>query len=87
MKRGEEFITRKIGSEHVLVPIGETALKFSGLVVTTETGAFIWDHIEEVNSPEEMATLLTREYEVSFEEALADVAALFDHFKKAGWIE
>ena len=34
-----------------------------------------------------MASLLTQEFEVSYEEALADVTALFDNFKKAGWIE
>ena len=87
MKKREEFITRSIGGEYVLMPIGETALKFSGLVVATETGAFIWDHIEEVNSAEEMAKLMIEEYDVSYEEALADVTALFDNFRKAGWIE
>lgn len=87
MKKKEEFIIRTIGGECVLMPVGETALRFSGLVVATETGAFIWEHIEEVNSPEEMANLLIEEFEVSYEEALADVTVLFDNFQKAGWIE
>ena len=72
---------------HVLMPFGETAHRFSGMLLTTETGAFIWEHIEEVSSAEEMAGLLTQEFEVSYEEALADVTALFDNFRKAGWIE
>lgn len=87
MKKKENFISRSIMDQHVLMPFGETAHRFSGMILTTETGAFIWEHIEEVSSAEEMASLLTQEFEVSYEEALADVTALFDNFKKAGWIE
>lgn len=87
MKKLEQFISREVMGNHVLMPVGLTTQKFSGMILTTETGAFIWEHIEEVSSAEEMANLLTREFEVSYEEALADVTALFDNFKQAGWIE
>lgn len=87
MKKKESFISRSIMDQHVLMPFGETVNRFSGMIMTTETGAFIWEHIEEVGSAEEMASLLTQEFEVSYEEALADVTALFENFQKAGWIE
>ena len=87
MKKKEQFIVRTVMDHHVLMPFGETAHRLSGMLLTTETGAFIWEHIEEVDSAEEMANLLTEEFEVSYEEALADVTALFDNFKQAGWIE
>lgn len=87
MKKLEQFISREVMGNHVLMPVGLTTQKFSGMIMTTETGAFIWEHIEEVSSAEEMASLLTQEFEVSYEEALADVTALFDNFKQAGWIE
>ena len=87
MIKKEKFTVRKIADHHVMIPIGLTAHKLNGMIVTTETGAFIWEHIEEVNSPEEMANLLIEEFEVSYEEALADVTVLFDNFQKAGWIE
>lgn len=87
MKKKEQFIARKVMGNHVLMPFGETTHRFSGMIMATETGAFIWDHIEEVDSPEEMAELIVAEYEVSYEEALEDVKAIFDNFQKAGWIE
>ena len=87
MKKRENFISRTVMDHYVLMPFGETAHRFSGMIMTTETGAFIWEHIEEVSSAEEMAGLLTQEFEVSYEEALVDVTALFDNFKQAGWIE
>lgn len=87
MKKKEQFISRRVMKKDVLMPFGETAQKFSGMVITTETGAFIWNHIEDVNSPEEMARLLTEEYEVSFEVALSDATGVIDSLIKAGWIE
>ena len=87
MTKKERFIVRKIMDNFVLMPYGDTSHRFSGMIMTTETGAFIWEHIEEVASPKEMAELLTEEFEVSYEEALADVKVLFDNFQKAGWIE
>ena len=87
MKKRENYIVREIMGQFMFMPTGETASKFNGLIVSSETGAFIWEHIEEVSSAEEMAGLLTHEFEVSYEEALADVTALFDNFKQAGWIE
>lgn len=87
MKKKEKFVVRNIAENHVLVPYGETIHRFSGMIVATATGAFIWEHIEEVDSAEEMAQLLTQEFEVSYEEALADTKDVFDNFIKAGWIE
>lgn len=87
MKKRENYIVREIMGQFMFMPTGETASKFNGLIVSSETGAFIWEHIEEVSSAEEMANLLTQEFEVSYEEALADVTALFKNFQKAGWIE
>ena len=54
MDKKEQFLVRKVMEHHVLMPYGDTAHHFSGMILTTETGAFIWEHIEEVSSAEEM---------------------------------
>lgn len=87
MKKLEQFILRTIAGEHVMMPVGPTAQKFSGLINANDVSAFIWQHIEEVSTAEEMARLVTGEFEVSYEEALADTAGLIENMKKAGWIE
>ncbi len=87
MKRKESFIVRTVADRFVFMPYGETAGKFSGLIIATETAAFIWEHIEEVKNAEEMADLVCAEFEVTREEALADIKELLDNFQKAGWIE
>ena len=50
MKRTKEFIKRNIAGEIVLVPSGQTAREFNGMVTLTGTGEFIWEHIEETES-------------------------------------
>ena len=87
MKKKEQFVSRKIVDNYVLIPHGQTANRFNGMIMATETGAFIWEHIEEVQNAEEMADLVCEEFEVTREEALADIKELLDNFQKAGWIE
>ena len=87
MKKKENFILRTIGGSHVMMPVGETALKFNGLITATETAAFIWKHIEEVSNAEELAKLICDEFEVEEAVALNDCKLLIDQMKGAGWIE
>ncbi len=87
MKKLENFIVREIGGSYVMMPFGETTLKFNGLINANESAAFIWEHIEEVENVEEMANLLCQEFDVTPEKALEDCKVLLAQMKQAGWIE
>lgn len=87
MKKLEEFIVRNIADEYVMMPVGSTALKFNGLVMANEVSAFIWENIDNVNNAEEMTTLICQEFDVTYEEALADTSYMIEQMKKAKWIE
>lgn len=87
MKKKEEFLVREIAGEHVMMPVGETALKFNGLVMANDVSAFIWENIEKVSDANEMAELICREFDVSYDEAFNDVDTLFKQMIQAGWIE
>ena len=52
MKKKEKFLLRKIAGSNIMMPVGETALKFNGLITANDPAAFIWEHVEEVNSVE-----------------------------------
>ena len=41
MKLKYEFAVREIVDEYVMVPLGASALEFSGMISTSETGAFL----------------------------------------------
>ena len=46
MKKKEQFVARTIGGEHIMLAVGETALKFNGLIYANDVSAFIWNNIE-----------------------------------------
>lgn len=87
MKKKENFILRNIAGEHIMMPVGPTALKFSGLILANDVSAFIWDNIEKADSPEEMAELICGQFEADYDEVQKDVTLLFEEMKKAGWIK
>ncbi|MGN8922640.1 PqqD family protein [Lachnospiraceae bacterium HCP28S3_F9] len=87
MKKIEEFITREIAGEYVMMPVGKTAQKFNGLILTNEVSAFIWEHIECVKNLDELVILICKEFDVSYEEAWEDTTELINQMKTAGWIE
>ena len=87
MKKTEEFITREIAGEYVMMPVGKTAQKFNGLILANEVSAFILEHIECVKNLDELVDLICKEFDVSYEEAWKDTKELISQMKTAGWIE
>lgn len=87
MLKKEQFITRKIAGEYVMMPIEDTALKFNGLILANDVSSFIWDHIEEVTNAHQLTQLICKNFEVDFNEAYHDTKYILDEMIKAGWIE
>lgn len=87
MNKKEEFIVRHIGDDFVMMPIGQTALKFNGLIMANEVSAFIWENLDKVSDANEMSLLICEDFNVDYETALHDVKELFDQMRNAGWIE
>ena len=82
MKKTQNFVMRQVIDEYVIVPRGETAERITGPMTLSETAAFIYDHLEEVKTPEEMAELLGKEYNISGKEILEDVKEVLVFLEK-----
>lgn len=82
MKKTQNFVMRQVIDEYVMVPRGETAERITGPMTLSETAAFINDHLEEVKTPEEMAELLGKEYNISGKEILEDVKEVLVFLEK-----
>lgn len=87
MKRVKEYIQRNIADEIILVPAGQTAEDFNGMITVTESGAFIWDHIEEARDFNHLVELILEEYEVDRETAAQDASAFLMQMLQAGMIK
>lgn len=78
MKAKENFLLRQVAGAWVVMPIGQEMLDFNGILNLNETGAFLWQKLQEGASIEELATALTGEYKVSLEEARTDAKEFCD---------
>lgn len=87
MKIVKEFILREIAGEHVLVPTGEASQEFNGMLSMTDTAKFIWEHLERVDSLDEMVKAVTDIYEVDETIARRDVIGFINALMQHGMVE
>lgn len=64
MKINGKFVKREVLGDIILVPVGQTALEFSGMITVNEVGLFIWNLLEQGKSEDEVVAALIEEYEV-----------------------
>ena len=87
MKIVKEFILREIAGECVLVPTGATTQEFNGLITLSDTARFIWEHIEQADSLEDMVQKILEEYEIDEETARKDAIAFIGQLVGAGFVQ
>lgn len=73
MKIKEGFVLRQIGGNHIVVPIGSQTIDFRCIITLNETGAFLWQQLQQERTAEDLVAALLAEYEVSEDVARADV--------------
>lgn len=78
MKIEKEFILREIAGDYVIVPTGQTALEFNGLITVNEIGAFIWKKLDQDITEDELVQAILEEYEVDEETARNDMEEFLD---------
>ena len=82
MKIKEGFILREVAHQFVVVPVGETALNFNGVISLNGTGAFLWKQLEKGIQPATLVRHLCDRYAVSTEKAQQDVEAFLAKMKE-----
>ena len=87
MKKKNGFNLRSVCGERIIVAEGKENIDFSNIISMNETSAFLWDRLgDEEFTVETLTEMLTEEYEVDYETALADCNALAAQWKEAGII-
>lgn len=84
MKLKENFMLRQVAGTWVVMPVGAAALDFNGMLTLNETGAFLWQALQDGKDP---VDALLAEYDVSREQAAADVEEFLESLRKAGCLE
>lgn len=73
MKLKEGFVLRRVGDNHVVVPVGIQTVDFRCIISLNDTGAFIWQQLQKPCTAEEIVAALLAEYDVPADVAKADV--------------
>ena len=87
MKLKGEFILREVVGEHVLVPVGETALRFNGIISLNPVSAVIWKGLTQGKDREQLLEAVLDEFEVAAEEAGADLDEFLELLRKNQLLE
>ena len=87
MKIKENFALRQVAGTWVVLPLGTATLDFNGMLTLNESGLMLWHLLEKGSDTESLATALTDEYDVTYEQALADVREFVEKLNRAGCME
>ena len=87
MIRNKSFEIVQVNNDYMAVPTGKTAADYDGVVTLSESGAFLLRALDQERTVDELADLLTAEYEVDRERALRDITQIVKDFERLGLIE
>lgn len=80
--RHPDVVTRTIGEETLLVPVGQTIVDLSCLFTLNDTGNFIWEQLAAPATSAEIAAAVAREFDVTGEQAEQDVTLFIEELTR-----
>ena len=88
MKAKPGFNLRVVCGENIIVAEGKENIDFSNIISMNESSAYLWKNVQEKESftNQDLAELLTQEYDIDLETALADATQLSQQWLQAGII-
>lgn len=88
MKKKKGFNLRNICGEHVIVAEGKENIDFSKIISMNESAAYLWEAVKDTDfDVETLANLLTKEYDVDLNTAIADATEMASQWIKAEIVE
>lgn len=86
LKINPYLVLREIAGETVLIPTGELAAAFNGMISLNTVAAVIWKHVEQAESREALKAIILEQFDVDEETADKDVNGFLDTALKAGFL-
>ena len=87
MKIKENFILRKVADSYIVVPVGSMTLNFNGIINLNETGAFLFEKLQQGADREDLINALLEEYDVAPDRAENDVDVFIQEVRDADVLE
>ncbi len=87
MKLKSGFTLREIAGDYIVVPTGDNYLDFGAVISLNESGAFLWNQLQETKNSNELSVALAAEYGIDADTANADTAEFVNLLKEHGLID
>ncbi len=88
MKIKDGFVLEEVGGSYLAVAVGQRTDEFTGLVRLNETGAFLWKHMKEDTTLDELIAALAAECVDADEETVKPgVCAFVENLRANGILE
>ena len=89
MRIKQGFVLREVCGERVIIGEGLGAINFGKMLALNETAAWLWKQAQEMGdfTIEALAERLCEEYDVTPDEAKADVADIINEWQQVGVTE
>jgi hypothetical protein len=84
--KDDNLMARNIAGETLIVPIRNSVGDLNSIYTLNEVGALIWQMIDGRTSVEKIVAAISREYDVTADEATGDVVELLDSMTEAGLV-
>lgn len=87
MRRNSEFVLRQVVGKFVVIPLGQAAEAFRGVITLNKTGRFLWDLLETEQTEESLANALIKAYGITEERAAGTVKKFLESVCPIGAIK
>ena len=87
MKLRQDVVLRQVAGNWIVLPLAGVKLDSADMLNLNDTGAMLWNVLKNDPRPEALVAALTAEYDVSIQQAQADVDAFLQKLIAAGCME
>lgn len=87
MKINSNFLLRDVAGQKVVLPVGEAAERFNGMIRLNDTGIYLWTLLEQETDEAALLAAMCRDYDIDEETARADIHRFVDTLRRAGILE
>ncbi len=84
MKLKNGFTIKEITGDYIVVPTGDNYLDFGAVISLNETGAFLWNQLQNSKNIDELSAALVAEYDIDSDTAKADTDDFVNLLKEHG---
>ncbi len=78
---------QNVGGESILVPIGAKVMDMNGVIILNDTGAYMWELLEQERMTNELTAVVAERFAVAPERIRADVQFFLDEIARLGMLD